>query len=228
MDQQGASPSPPRSQSSSSNKRPTEVLSPADEELVEKHANLLGYRKRLPALADHRFSLGLANARDEIKKPAAFARLLERINVTTNEAEKRVGNARSKRINSKEFQSRILPRVVGYSTLAAIDSLKEEAYARLLNELPANAEITKPMVESVAQGNPPTPKLQSALTIKFGKGELDELTPARQKINRKIIADIREALGRQGCVFQYVLRKDLLTLLGDTSNDAQPKESKKE
>src|SRR4051794_16773454 len=154
MDQHGFSRfSPPRDPLSSINQDLTDALSPADEKLIEKHESLLKGLKRLPAHLDHRFSLRLGKARDEITKPAAFARLLARIGMTPNEADKRLINARSKRVKRREFKSQVLPRVGGYSTLAALASLKDEPYARLLNGLESDAEITKAIIASVAKGN---------------------------------------------------------------------------
>jgi hypothetical protein len=163
----------------------------------------------------------LAKAREEIKNSWAFKRLLEKVGMSEGEADKRLAVARSARISSEEFQLKIMPRVTGYSNLAALESLTDVAYQRLLSDLGSDTKITKSMIDSVSQGNTPGDKLLSGVVLKFSRQSLSQLTPAQQVENRSIIAAIQELAGKPGCIFKLTVRKNLLTLLGDKSERKQ-------
>jgi hypothetical protein len=223
MDQQGFPPSS-GARTSGSDQTSKEELSPGEKAAIDKYTKRLKKLTRLSAQLEHRECLVLAEAREELKKPYAWTRLLENLDMSEDEANKRLAIARSKRIASEEFQKRILPNVVGYSNLAAIESLKDEAYEKLLNELPTGCRVTKSVLDNVAQGNSPGDKLTSVITVKLSEGAFSELTPKQQALHRRIVRDIQEAAKAPGSIFKVTVRSP--QCLVDPSKSTQTKQNK--
>jgi hypothetical protein len=196
----------------------SENLPKTEDELLEHYATRLNRLARLPAEIDFLYCKVLAEAKSKLPTPSAFKRLLERIGMSEGEATKRLGLAGSTRISSEEFQTKLMAHVEGYSTLAALNSLTDAAYARLISGLKPGTKVTKSLVASVARGSSPSEKLITGIEIQFVEHEMANLSPSSQTTHRLFVEEIMKLPEKRGCTFKVIVRKKLIGLLnGDNS-----------